>query len=60
MASRLLNKFKQQIDELTLVPSGGGCFEIDLDGERVYSKLDNGQFPDEDEILQLVAQRLAQ
>ena len=36
---------------LELEPSGGGCFEIHVDGREVYSKLKTGEFPDEQEIL---------
>ncbi len=59
MTSRLLNTFKQQLQQLTLVPSGGGCFELTLDGELAYSKLQTGSFPDEQQIVALVRQRLA-
>ena len=41
-----MKKFKQQIDELTLMPSDGGRFEIKVDGELLYSKLATGSFPD--------------
>jgi selenoprotein W-related protein len=51
LAAKLLVEFKQKIAGLELVPSGGGCFEIDVDGKRVYSKLETDSFPDEDEIL---------
>ena len=51
MAAALLNHFKQQITSLEMVPSGGGRFEIDVDGQSIYSKLETGQFPDESEIV---------
>jgi selenoprotein W-related protein len=44
-------ELKQGISGLELVPSGGGCFEIDVDGERIYSKLETDAFPDEEEIV---------
>jgi selenoprotein W-related protein len=47
LTSRLLSTLKQKIKSLTLVPSGGGCFELTVDGELVYSKLQTGKFPDE-------------
>jgi selenoprotein W-related protein len=31
------------ISELTLIPSGGGCFEVIADGELIYSKKATGQ-----------------
>jgi selenoprotein W-related protein len=43
----LLEELKQKIDSLTLVPSGGGCFELKINGELIYSKLQTGEFPDE-------------
>jgi selenoprotein W-related protein len=42
---------------LTLVPSGGGRFEIVVDGETIYSKLETGVFPDDDAILEQLRQR---
>ena len=58
MAAKLLTTFKQKIVELRLIPSGGGCFEVSIDGELVYSKLQTGEFPDESAIEQAVADRL--
>jgi selenoprotein W-related protein len=42
---------KRAIRQLVLIPSKGGCFEITVGGKLVYSKLQTGRFPDEDEIL---------
>lgn len=36
------------------IESSGGRFEISLDGERVYSKLETGEFPRFQEIPGLV------
>lgn len=58
MAAHLLTGFKQKITSLTLVPAGGGCFELKLDGDLVYSKLQTGVFPDERAMADLVADRL--
>jgi selenoprotein W-related protein len=43
----LLDTYKQQIKELKLIPSKGGCFEVTVNGKLLYSKLATGQFPDE-------------
>jgi selenoprotein W-related protein len=59
LASRVLNEFKQKISNLTLVPSGGGCFELTANGELLYSKLKTGQFPDEQSIVDTLGKRLA-
>ena len=58
MAARVLTEFKQKIASLQLVPSRGGCFELVVDGELVYSKLKTGVFPYEGAMVQAVADRL--
>jgi selenoprotein W-related protein len=60
LTTKLLNKYKQQIEDLTLVPSKGGCFELKVDGKLIYSKLETGRFPDESEIVTQVGSRLKQ
>ena len=47
-------RLKQAIRSLTLVPSGGGAFEITVNGEKIYSKLATGQFPEPEAILKAV------
>jgi selenoprotein W-related protein len=53
-----LSTFKQQIHELKLIPSGGGCFELSVNGDLIYSKLETGKFPDERAMLEAVGTRL--
>jgi len=57
LTSRLLESYKQKFESFELVPAGGGCFELTIDGELVYSKLETGEFPDETDIDRLVAKR---
>jgi selenoprotein W-related protein len=45
LTAEILTHFKQRIQEMTLVPSDGGQFEVLVDDERVYSKLETGEFP---------------
>jgi selenoprotein W-related protein len=40
------------------VPSSGGCFEVMVNGELIYSKLKTGQFPDEKAVIDQVATKL--
>lgn len=54
----MLTGLKQKVKALTLVPAGGGCFEVTADGELIYSKLATGVFPDEQAVLDAVAGRL--
>jgi selenoprotein W-related protein len=37
-----------------LVASGGGVFEVVVDGKTVFSKRSLGRFPDEGEIIDLI------
>jgi len=52
LAEHLLSYFRTDITELSLVPGGGGCFEISKDGVLVFSKLSLGRYPDPQEIVQ--------
>lgn len=58
MTNKLLTTYKQKIEGLALVPSGGGCFELTVNGELIYSKLKTGKFPDEQAIVDAVGNRL--
>ena len=58
MTARLLERFKLRLTSLELVPSKGGCFEVTLNGDLIYSKLATGQFPNEEDIEAEVARRL--
>ncbi len=51
-------RLKQDIASLTLVPMGGGVFEVYIDGEKIYSKKETGQFPDPASILKTVKGRI--
>ncbi|WP_414703617.1 Rdx family protein [Pseudalkalibacillus sp. SCS-8] len=35
---------------LDLIPSSGGAFEVTVNGTKLYSKLDTGEFPDNDKL----------
>jgi selenoprotein W-related protein len=44
---------RYQIEEIKLIPSGGGVFEIELNGKLIYSKKELGRFPEKGEIPKL-------
>ena len=50
-------RLKQDIKSLTLVPSGGGAFEVMVNGQKIHSKLATGEFPDADAMLKVVRAR---
>ena len=54
MASDLLDKFGTSIKELTLIPSGGGVYEVSKNGDLIFSKKQTNRFPELDEIIQLI------
>jgi selenoprotein W-related protein len=58
LTDQILKEFKQDIKALTLVPSGGGRFEVTVDGDLVYSKLKEGRFPEYDEIQPHIKKRV--
>ena len=58
VAQELLHTFSDHLSGVTLVPSGGGRFEIAIDGEIVFSTKSHGRFPEMRELRALVASRL--
>lgn len=50
MATKLIEEFESDIDELTLVPSDRGRFEVEVDDELVYSKLATGRHAEYEEV----------
>jgi len=59
LTATLLGLYKQKISGYTLVPSSGGCFELSVNGELVYSKLQTGRFPDEGDMVKQIKDRLS-
>tara|TARA_B100001123_G_C15344982_1_gene1036585 strand:+ start:3685 stop:3852 length:168 start_codon:yes stop_codon:yes gene_type:complete len=54
MATALLDKFGADISSLSMIPSGGGVFEVTRDGSLIYSKKKTGDFPEINEIISLL------
>ena len=50
----MLREFKQKIKSLSLSPFADGRFEVFVNGKRLHSKLETGQFPDEAEMLDAI------
>jgi selenoprotein W-related protein len=59
-AQELLTTFEAEIGELALVPGTGGVFEVRADGELVWSRADEGRFPELKELKQRVRDRIAE
>jgi selenoprotein W-related protein len=58
LASTLLERYGNQIEQLTLVPAEGGRFEVSLDGTEVFNKKIAGRFPETAEIAHQIEMRL--
>jgi selenoprotein W-related protein len=54
LANDLLKEFEYDIQELRLVPSDGGRFEVKVDEALVYSKLQTHRHAEPGEVMGLV------
>ena len=58
MAQELLTTFEGDIDELSLHPGTGGIFEIHVNGKRIWSRKDDGGFPEIKRLKQRVRDKI--
>ena len=58
MAQELLSTFSEDLQEVALLPSTGGAFQIELDDELLWERKRDGGFPDVKTLKQLVRDRL--
>jgi len=59
MAQELLTSFEGDITELVLKPGTGGVFEIRVDGEMLWSRKEQGRFPEITELKRALRDRIA-
>ena len=60
MAQELLATFAEEIGSVVLTPdASGGRFEIYVEGQRIWSRKEQGRFPELKEIKQLVRDQIA-
>ncbi len=57
MTEQLLEDFEKSIEEITLVPGQGGVFEVEVDGDLVYSKKATGRHAEYEEVAQSIRAR---
>lgn len=53
MEDALKKKYKDIIADIELIPGDGGAYEIMINGDLIYSKLETGRHADSPEILEL-------
>jgi selenoprotein W-related protein len=59
IAQELLTTFQTELGEVALVPGTGGVFDVRLDDDLVWSRGQEGRFPEVKEIKQRVRDRVA-
>ena len=59
MAQELLITFEDELGGVTLIPGSGGVFAVRLADETVWSRRDEGRFPEMKELKQRIRDRVA-
>ena len=59
LAQELLTTFEEELGEVALRPGTGGVFDIRLNDELIWSRKQEGRFPEAKEIKQRVRDRIA-
>ncbi|MDN3668263.1 SelT/SelW/SelH family protein [Echinicola jeungdonensis] len=59
MGQELLTTFEKEINGLTLKPGTGGIFEVKANGKLIWSRKEEGRFPEITELKQLVRDVIA-
>ncbi len=59
LAQELLTTFEQEIGAVSLIPGTGGIFEIRTEGNILWSRKQEGRFPEAKEIKQRVRDAIA-
>jgi selenoprotein W-related protein len=59
LAQELLSTFAQELSEIALRPGTGGTFVVQVDGATVWSRKEEGRFPEAKELKQRVRDAVA-
>lgn len=51
VADEIMSNYQHVVSELTLVPGGGGQFDVVVDGTNIYSKHRSGRQANEGEVV---------
>jgi len=54
----ILESFEHDLEDVTIIPSDGGVFEVHLGDELIFSKKKEGRHAEYDEVLQALRERL--
>ena len=56
--ARVLEEWEGLIELLEVVPGRGGIFDVHVDGELVFTKSMLGRYPEPDDVVPLLRERL--
>jgi selenoprotein W-related protein len=59
MVEQILGEFEHQTESLKLIPSGGGVFEVVVNGDLIYSKKETGRHAEYEEVAVEIRKRLS-
>jgi selenoprotein W-related protein len=53
-----LEAYESKIKSVTLIPSSGGAFEVNVNGNLIYSKLQTGRHAEAGEVVALLRKKI--
>jgi selenoprotein W-related protein len=59
LAGELLKNFEAKTISVALLPSDGGRFEVSVNGNQLYSKLQTGRHAEPGEVTRLIAKNIS-
>jgi selenoprotein W-related protein len=58
LAAELFEHYEHMIEALTLIPSDGGRFEVGVNGQLIYSKLETQRHAEAGEVVNLLTKMI--
>jgi len=55
LAEELLKDYEHVIEAVTLIPSDGGRFEVSVNGQTIYSKMETKRHAEAGEIVSIIS-----
>jgi selenoprotein W-related protein len=57
--ARILERWEEELEAVEVVTGSGGIFDVHLDGELVFEKSMLGRYPEPDDVLPLLRERMS-
>jgi predicted Rdx family selenoprotein len=58
LAARILEDFEATVGAIEVVPGADGIFDVQVDGDLVFTKSMLGRYPDPDDVMPLLRSRI--